>query len=406
MNRKKLLIIITILFVLVVTVLGGGYFYLTSTKPSPDEIVVSGTGSLAELPEKNFSSSTNNSLIDDTTSIGGKLPKLRHLTTTPVAGYDFVDQTKGFVVWYVDRATGNVYQTSTSTAEITRITNTTIPKVYEAYIGKGGSSVILRTLNDTTGAIQTFIGTPKAKTGTSTGENIKELVGVFTSDVISSFTMAPGKNQFFGITGNTSGVGNIYSFAAKSTNIFSHPLKKWIPQWISASNIVMTSAPSAKTLNISYLLNPTTKAFTKLIGPKNGLVVSGSSDATHFLYSENSGDRLAFGIYDAKKGVDISFSDATIPDKCVWSKKTPSTAYCGFPKSIPSGIFPDDWYQGKTFFADAIRSINTDTLRTETLSDLLGSNEQIDATNLMLSNDERYLLFTNKRDLTLWMLEL
>lgn len=405
MKRTNLLVIITILFILVVALLGGGYFYLTSTRPALEEAVVKGSGSLAEITQTASSSPTNDTTLSSTSSSIGTLPKLRHLTTAPVAGYDFVDNSKGFVVWYVDRATGNVFQTATSSAEVTRITNTTIPKVYEAYIGKEGTTVILRTLNSM-GAIQTFIGSPKTKTVSTSTDTTKELAGVFTTDVISFLAISPTKDRFFGMTGGTTGIGNIYSFTTKSSNIFSHPLKKWLPQWVNASTIVLTSAPSAKTQNISYLLNPATKGFTKLLGPRNGLVVSGSSDATHFLFSENSGNALVFGIYDAKKGTETSISNATIPDKCVWSKKNPSTAYCGFPKSVPTGIFPDDWYQGKTFFDDAIRSIHTDTLRLTTVSDLENGAGQIDAINLALSSDERYLLFTNKRDLTLWMLEL
>jgi hypothetical protein len=403
MNRRNLLITISLLFVLVVVILIGGYFYLTSTRATEKEEVVSGTGSLAETGDGFSAFGEGNT----GSSTPGVIPKLRHLTTSPVAGVDFVTVPGGYVIWYVDRGTGNIFQTATNTLETVRVTNTTIPKVYEAHIGSGGGNIVLRTLNDATGAIQTFIGKPKVRSANSTStDTTMELSGVFTSDTISFLSLSPAKDRFFGMTGSASGVGNIYSFAAKSTNTFSHPLKKWVPQWVNTSTILMTSAPSAKTQNVSYFLNITTKGFTKVLGPKNGLVASASPDAAHILFSENKGNSLAFGVYDVKTGAETSVSSGTIPDKCVWSKIDPALAYCGFPKNV-TGVFPDDWYQGKTSFSDDLRSLDANTIALTTLLDLEEiAGTAIDAVNLMLSSDEKYLLFTNKRDLTLWMLEL
>lgn len=405
MNRKKFLLILIIIFLVVAALLVGGYFYLTNTRyteKAPNNEV---TGSLAEIGDQNLPLADS----DDMVGTGaGNIPKLRHLTTAPVAGYDFVDTSKGFVIWYVERASGHVFQAATSTLDIVRVTNTTIPRVYEAHIGKGGGNVILRTLSETGERIQTFIGSPKVRVTSSTStDSTKELSGIFTSDTVAALSLSPSKDRFFGMTGSQTGIGNIYTFAAKSTNAFSNPLKKWVPQWVSANSIIMTSAPSAKTLNISYLLNPTTKAFTKLMGPKNGLVVSSSPAVNKLLYSENKGNALSFGIYDIKTGVESVIDSGTIPDKCVWSKKDTSLAYCGFPKNLVAGAYPDDWYQGKVLFNDTLRTLDTNTFRFNTISDLeSAARTQIDATNLMLSSDEKYLLFTNKADLTLWMLEL
>jgi hypothetical protein len=396
MSRNTLLIIILTLFLIIVGGLVGGYFYLTNTKTTDAPTNTEITGSLTE----NGGGVTSTSSPQVSTSTTGVvIPKLRQLTTTPVAGYDFVDTAKGFVIWYVDRSNGNIYQTATSTLEATKITNTTIPKVYEAFIGKGGSNIILRTLDESGEKIQTFIGSPRASS---------TLSGIFTSDTISTLSLSPSKDSFFGMTGTASGLGNFYSWAGKATNAFSHPLKKWVPQWVNSTSIIMTSSPSAKTQNIAYILNTSTKAFTKLLGPKNGLVVSSSPSATKMLYSENKGNQLAFGVYDAKTATETSISNGTIPDKCVWSKKDTSTVYCGFPKNLVAGAYPDDWYQGKVSFSDSIRALNVNTFQFKTNENFESGNQGVDmdATNLMLSSNEKYLLFTNKKDLTLWMLEL
>jgi hypothetical protein len=403
MSRKNFIIVIIILFVLVVGALVGGYFYLTSTKNTPAPTTISGTGSLNT--EDIGTSNTSTSTVQATTT-PGVIPRLRQITTTPVAGYDFVDTPQGQVIWYVDRANGNVIQTSTSTLAVTRITNTTIPKVYQAYIGKGGSTVILQMLSDSGESIQTFLASPKTKISTTTSsDNVKDLVGTFLGDNINFLSLAPTKDKLFGILDN--GGGSVYTLTGKPTNILSSPLKKWIPQWVNDSTILITSAPAAQTQNLSYFLNSKTGALSKILGPKNGLVALASSDASHVLFSENKADSLSFGSLDVKSGTETVIPQQTIPDKCVWSKINVNLAYCAFPKNIPTALYPDDWYQGKVLFDDTIGSVNTNTFQTDTYSDLQkDSGVQIDATNLVLSKDEKYIMFTNKRDLTLWILQL
>lgn len=404
MSRKKIVLIIILLLV-VLGGIAGVYFYMNGNIKPADNEGVGGFGSL--VPGEG---SENMGEIENTASSSdGVIPRLRQITRTPVAGYDFVDQGTGFKIWYVDRGNGNVFETATNTLSIARITNTTIPKVYEAHIGKGGSNIILRLLDNDNTNIQTFIGTPKAKAGAaSSSDQTKDLVGTFGPSGINFISLSPLKDRFFGITGNTSGgQGSIYPYLGTAANVFSHPLKKWIPQWVNTNTILLTSAPSSKTQNLAYFLNTSTKAVTKAIGPKNGLVVSSSPDAAYLFYSHNIENNIEAGIYNVKLGTELGTANVTIPDKCVWSKFLTSLAYCGFPKNLAGGSYPDSWYQGKVLFNDEIGSLDMKTGRFSSILDLQDeSGVQIDAINLMLSKDEKYLLFTNKNDLTLWMLEL
>ena len=95
-------------------------------------------------------------------------PILRHITTVPTAGEIMLDRqimattstttatgiiiksqkmTKTFIR-YIERATGQIYDTLTDALDITRISNTTFPKVYNAYFDATGSSTILMTIPD------------------------------------------------------------------------------------------------------------------------------------------------------------------------------------------------------------------------------------------------------------------
>jgi len=392
MNHKKILIVSIVLFIVIISALVGGYFYLTNTKII-DIGKQGGEGSL--VPSQNIivDSSTEGFVA---TSTEGPLPRLRQISQTPVAGFDFVDTPEGYVLWHIDRVNGNILQTSTSTRETTRITNTTVPKVYEALISKNGSHVALRTLDEASGNIQTYIASLK--------EN--ELIGSYAPNNIKNITLSPLKTSFFGIiNGVNGGEGLLSPFVGKSSIIFSHTIRNWIPKWVNQSNIVLTTAPSARTQNLSYIFNTATKSLTKIAGPRNGLVVSVSPDLSHALISENRNNLVLFSVLDLKNQEETILSSQTIAEKCVWSKNNTSVAYCGIPKTIPSGAYPDAWYQGKTLFDDVISRVDATTGEVREVFDLQTFGVQADITNPTLSPDEKYILFSNKRDLTLWMYE-
>lgn len=270
--------------------------------------------------------------------------------------------------------------------------------MYEAYIGKGGNNVIFRTLDDATEKIETFIGSISNSSTT----------GIFLPSEISSLSLSPAKDSYFGIESTPNGAqGSLYSFPAKKSIVFSSAVEKWNVQMVSSGIALLTTAPSAKTQNLSYLYNIKTKAMTELLSARNGLVVSVSPDAKYAIYSQNKNDILVSGILNIRTGVENPLSSPLIPDKCVWSVKMPSLAYCAVTSSIPNGVYPDVWYQGKVFFNDNIETIDALTGNTSNVANLQNEGGvQIDVINPKLSPDEDYLLFMNKRDLTLWNLKI
>jgi len=74
---------------------------------------------------------------------------------------------------------------------------------------------------------------------------------------------------------------------------------------------------------------------------------------------------------------------------------------------ILSGSLPDGWYQGVVSFSDDIWRIDITTgVTTMLVSPPKTAGEEIDATKLLLSPDEAFLLFVNKKDSTPWSLKL
>ena len=80
---------------------------------------------------------------------------------------------------YVDRATGNIYQTFADKIEEKKFSSTIIPMVYEAFFGNNGNSVIMRYLKQDAKTIITFVGAlPKEFLGADTTSDT-EIKGAF-----------------------------------------------------------------------------------------------------------------------------------------------------------------------------------------------------------------------------------
>ncbi len=391
----------------------GGYLYLTNTKvEKPTPVVVGGEGGLATdnnpviNPAVIDQSATS---TENATTTFNTVPRLRHITTTPVAGADFVTlKSKLSTIWYVDRANGNIFQTAPDSNEVTRLSRTTIPKVYEAFIGRGGDNLVFRLVDDVTEKISTFVGYLKNATSTTEGDTTKELVGTFVNGELTSFNLTAARDGFLAIEKTPTGSqADLFTFPSKKTILFTHAIKKWDIQALNSGTGLVTTAPSAQAQNTAFTVNLRNGSLIPLLDARNGFVLKGSPDGIHFLFSQNINNQLVFGTYNSKTDEEKQLISPTIPDKCVWSTKNVLIVYCATPKVIPRGLYPDAWYQGRVFFSDTITAINVSTGDISTIANIESeAKESIDATNLKLSPNEDYLIFTNKRDLTLWSLKM
>jgi hypothetical protein len=209
-----------------------------------------------------------------------------------------------------------------------RITNNTLPKIYEAYFRSDGTSVILRSLKD----------------NSDTVENL-------------SLTLTPPRAQatsseFYGVS-STMLRGNIGSIAVGSGNLVAIP---------------------------SFVGNRT--LFSYLEGGEIRLVVKNGNNT-------------------------IQTSIETFADKCTWSVRGAAVIYCATPIDWNPIGEPENWYAGVTHFSDRIWKFDIDEDIAQVISEpksTLGID--IDVVDLKLSPDENYLVFINKRDLSLWALRL
>ncbi|MDD5720952.1 MAG: hypothetical protein PHT16_00685 [Candidatus Pacebacteria bacterium] len=313
---------------------------------------------------------------------------------------------------YVERATGNIYQTFADKIEEKQFSTTMIPQVYEAFFGNKGNSVIMRYLKPDGRTIITFVGTlPKEVLGadSTVGNEIK---GVFlpentkdvslSSDSKSLFYMfLSGKTQADGVTGATFNLLN-----NKKIQVFNSPFTEWLSSFLTSKMITFTTKPSAQIPGYMYVMDPTNKNynFHKILGGINGLTTLISPNGKLALYSDNN---LSLNIFHSNTKVSDTLGVKTLAEKCVWNK-TSEVIYCGVPKSYGNGQYPDSWYQGEVSFSDQIWKIDVKTGNATMIADPADINggEDIDSTKLALDDGENYLFFVNKKDSFLWELNL
>ncbi|OGJ05278.1 hypothetical protein A2456_03700 [Candidatus Nomurabacteria bacterium RIFOXYC2_FULL_36_19] len=310
---------------------------------------------------------------------------------------------------YVEKTTGNIYQTFIDKIEERKFTTTLIPKVYDAYFGNRGGSVVMRYLKGNERTIETFLGTmPKELLGGDSGGNT-EIKGSFLPDNIKDISISPdGSKMFYLFNSGDNMIGTILNFSTnKKVQIFDSPFTEWISQWPNSGTtgtIALSTKPSANVPGYMYKMSETGKNLTKILGDINGLTTQTSPNGKLVLYSDNN---LFLNVYDTNTMNSSILGIRTLPEKCVWGKLGDSI-YCAVPKSIEAGDYPDTWYQGEVSFSDQFWKIDIKTGNATILIDPLAveKGEEVDGTKLTLDSGENYLFFVNKKDNFLWKLNL
>lgn len=311
-------------------------------------------------------------------------------------------------VRYIDQASGTVHQTFIDTIADKRVTENTIPRVHEAFFANSGTAAILRYVKGDNRTIETFSGiVPKIMEG---GDTILEMRGSFLPENISALAVSPDNTKIFYLTPlGTSAVGTIANTdGSGKTQLFSSAFTEWTPQWATNRTILLTTKPSSNVPGYAYILDTSTREFSKVLGNVLGLTTLMSPDGKKILYSKTAGNGGSFTLalydMDAKRTSDLGVD--TLPEKCAWAADS-ITLYCAIPDAISRGAYPDIWYQGAISFSDSFWKLDIKTSLFKTLAsprDIGG--QDIDGTNLVLDSRESKLLVTNKRDGTLWILDL
>jgi len=431
MSKKTILIIVAIFLL----ILGGLYAY-GSYIQSPEE---GGGGFFGEFlpfgktpenPDK-IPPNTDPGEVGDVTTPEGpgtippignnspeRIPTLRRISQDPISGgIVFVKTTEEIVsgkktkatstlIRFTDRGTGHIFETSPDTLAHTKISNTTVPKIYESLWGKDGTRVILRYLesDESIESYNALLAAQKIASSTNIEVTAYKLEGDYLPTEITQLVFSPLKDKMFYMTGNTTARGIVVNAdGTRGTEIFTSPFTEWISEWPGTNTITLTTKASGITPGHVYTLNAQNSRFEKIFGGIAGLTTRTSSDLAYTLYSESILGGTTLKLYDIKHKTGLSLNIATLSEKCVWNKRS-TVAYCAVPRQLPNTLYPDAWYQGKISFEDSIWRVNTGSQSAILVHNLNGTS--IDAINLFLDDSEQFLFFTNKKDSAFWSLRL
>lgn len=411
MDIKKIIKYIVLIFIVVSVGMFIFYYYFTKPIPGIDNTVTEpkkltifginiGGGST------NNTGSEGNTPTENQTSQGSTTPtdllKLRQLSQSPVAGFiSFENEKKENIVRYMEKSNGNIYEIGTKSATQKRITNTTIPRVYEALWLKP-TSIMVRYLDDNN-IIKTFNAEIKDLEKGATEQKIE---GFFLQDNIEEITSV--EEKIFYLISNSSGSQGILSKpnGDNKSIIFESPLKEWLISYPQKNTMTFNTKPSFAYQGSAYFFDLNKQTTTKFIQNIFGITTLNNGDKTGLLFSESINNSFSLNYFDLNKKTRSEIFPKTLPEKCIWAKDN-KVVFCGIPKDIPKGGYPDIWYQGIVSFYDDIWKIDIENnIAKRLISPKDFVNQEIDLTKPILSGDEKYLFFVNKKDSMLWSLEL
>ncbi len=295
-------------------------------------------------------------------------------------------------VRYIERASGNIYSFRVHDRTLTRTSNKTLPGVLEASWLPDGSRAFARFLANEAGVdrISTYALAADGNEGFFLEANLAS-VGAFGSSSI--YSLLPGTNGSVATIASASGVG--------ARTLFTSALSA-ITLKAAGSNLVAATKPASTIDGYAFLVNGKTGAFSRIIGPYTGLVTLPDPTGSYVLYSYMQRGKGYLAVFDVAKRTVTQLPVATIADKCAWAAGS-RELYCGVPQAMV-GTLPDDWYQGATSFNDRFWKINLDTRLATLVADPAElAQVPIDMVALTVDTANDVLVFTNKKDGSLWV---
>ena len=303
------------------------------------------------------------------------------------------------VLRFAAKNDGRIFETDVNKLESEQITGATIPRLAEAFFGESGG-VLLR--YSQAGEITTFLG---KLTGEVFGQ---ELPGTFIGNDLLGLALSPDRKNVFYLASAALGggvfgsVGFTLDFAtSEASKTLESAFTEWLVDWKDA--IYLLTKPTFALPGYLYKFDSKTEVLNKILGGINGLSTLVSPNGEKILVSASENDGLTTQMYYISERAFSDLGLKTLPEKCVFNENS-ERIYCAVPKSLPGANYPDDWYQGIVSFTDSIWQIDASNFTTSVINDL--DLEPIDAINLALDSDEKNLVFTNKRDGSLWLLKI
>ncbi len=305
---------------------------------------------------------------------------------------------------YIELGTGHVFEGTTNTGEINRISNTTIPKIAEArFVNE--NRIIMR-YSDATDRIKTFSAELVRNFAGSAGTAFK-LQGIFLTDNILDLDISPS-GKLLQVQSRIAGSDRASVIVSDQqggnpVQVHASPVTEWLGSWNNQERVaLLQSKPSYNTVSVAYTLDTQTGAFAPYILGRNGLSVTASTDLDDAVISVNENGATKLYAWNRTENQYIDLELSTFAEKCVHAAVR-NKFYCAVPMGTVAEAEPDLWYQGVTSYSDQIWEIDPVTGRSNLLLlPIAFTEKQLDMIDLSISSDEQFLYFRDKRERSLW----
>lgn len=402
MNRTTLISLI----IASVIVLGGAVYFLFFTGKTAVTVTPPGSTTLpiAGQTTNPTGSGTGTESTPDGTGAVPNTPvavttRLVQVTTGPVVPGEIVFDTKPanassspiVTVHYIEQRSGNVFAYNPSSKTSTRINNKTVPGIQTASWLPDASEAFIRYLSGTDfSTINTYSLAAASSSGFFLPQNLSDIS-------VSSTTLLTLSS---GVNGSIASVSRVDG--TKPATVFTTPLTALRASFAGKNQYLVFSKPSATLPGAAFIVNSLGR-FTRIAGPRNGLVALASPSGKWVLVSYVQENGMQMEIVNTITNTSLPLPVATIADKCVWTTDD-SSLYCGVPMNpSSSSVYPDDWYQGAVQFSDRIWKIDVAARYAQMMLDFKDANKgTLDAYSLSINPSRTTLVFVNKNDSSLW----
>lgn len=313
---------------------------------------------------------------------------LQQVTTNPVAGFAVASTSGNTVLRFVERGTGYIFEINLTSGLQTQVTPSTIPNAVEAYFAPDLNSVVI--VSERQGRLVTLLALPNnPDTQAShtildnTAENIQ---------FIDENTLTYTRNSF------TDTVGYIYDLTDQTvTERFRLKVPDATVLTTENGNIFAYAKPTALFKGALYevvdgSLLPASQAALGLvpfIGGGLGIV-----------NQVEDGEYLSYRLPNYTEQ-----SVIMLPEKCAAGEA--GRVLCGAPEAFYTANFVENWYKGITNSDDWLWDIDTTTGQATVLAiPTQTTGRQIDVLNPVTDPAQEKLVFINKIDATLWLLQI
>lgn len=395
--NKKLLILILV----AILILGGVAFYVFGGKQAVQTSQqVSGEAPFGSVGGNR--TNTNQSQTNRTDSgLQVSIPNqsgavLKKLIEVPVAGFTFIGSGTSTSIRYAESGTGRVADIKLQTSEIT-IPPTfadTQSRVVMAYFFNQGRSVVRFKENDD----GTLSGLYSNLASSTPIKKLADSILFFDTNLTEDKAIFVVQNGF----GSNAYISNPDGSAQKL--LWQGALQNITLQALNKDAIIIQTKPS-----VAY-----NGAIFNLVGSNLQFMFSGNSgfkaninpDGSLAIFSDYTNTDSIIQLFNKTKNSKENLFIKTTPEKCVWSKLKTDIFYCFSFKGTSAGL-PDDWYLGTRYLeTDSLWKLSGQHNVEVVAFDFSSVEEEIDPTNIKLSKDESVIAFLNKKDNSLWVIDL